>query len=591
MRKYFVFRGKAALVSVIFFALCIHAIGQNVGIGTTNPQGLLHVSGGNFNVTGVHNQGPTIENNVPGPRMFFYPRKGAFRAGATYTTAWDDANIGNFSIGLGMNAMAKSDFSIAIGENNIAETEPFAMAIGRSNRSAGYAALAMGHFSEATGAYSASIGLRDTVSGYGATALGGYNTVTVAFGLAAGLRNRVDGENAGAMGTDNFSPSFGEFTIGNYATKYTAQSAGGINANDRVFTIGNGQNAGNRSDAMVVLKNGNVGIGTPTPSYTFDVRGANPDENGIISSGNADLSHRLVLFGGHQNDPNPFIQWKAGDPLRFATDAGGFTEWMRINPNGNVGIGTTTPDAKLDVATSMRVLGNQGSFYVHPVFPPGASTVLLATLDGLENGPQMRFQNTAPGFMDIGLNGAGDFVVEGNDEARLAVTLSGNVGIGTATPSSKLHVIGDATVSGTISKGGGSFKIDHPLDPYNKYLYHSFVESPDMMNVYNGNITTNAQGEAVVEMPDWFEALNKEFRYQLTVIGAFAQAIIKEELKGNKFSILTDKPEVRVSWQITGIRKDQFAEENRIPVEENKKATEIGTLLYPSKAGNTYSKK
>ena len=75
----------------------------------------------------------------------------------------------------------------------------------------------------------------------------------------------------------------------------------------------------------------------------------------------------------------------------------------------------------------------------------------------------------------------------------------------------------------------GTFKIDHPLDPANKYLSHSFVESPDMMNIYNGNVVTDANGEAVVELPDYFEALNRDPRYQLTVIGSFADAQIARE--------------------------------------------------------------
>ncbi len=77
---------------------------------------------------------------------------------------------------------------------------------------------------------------------------------------------------------------------------------------------------------------------------------------------------------------------------------------------------------------------------------------------------------------------------------------------------------GDVYVNGTLGKAGGGFKIDHPLDPANQYLQHSFVESPDMMNVYNGNIRTDANGEATVMLP-LFEALNRDFRYQLTVIG------------------------------------------------------------------------
>ena len=95
---------------------------------------------------------------------------------------------------------------------------------------------------------------------------------------------------------------------------------------------------------------------------------------------------------------------------------------------------------------------------------------------------------------------------------------------------------GNVDILGTLSKGGGSFKIDHPLDPANKYLYHSFVESPDMMNIYNGNITTDASGEAVVELPEWFETLNRDFRYQLTVIGQFAQAIVAGKVANHRSS-------------------------------------------------------
>jgi len=140
---------------------------------------------------------------------------------------------------------------------------------------------------------------------------------------------------------------------------------------------------------------------------------------------------------------------------------------------------------------------------------------------------------------------------------------------------------GNVNVTGNLSKGGGSFKIDHPLDPENKYLYHSFVESPDMMNIYNGNVVTDAKGVAVVEMPDYFEALNKEFRYQLTVIGTFAQAIVAEEISGNRFKIRTSAPHVKVSWQVTGIRHDAWAEKNRIKVEVKKDDRERGFYLYP----------
>ena len=144
---------------------------------------------------------------------------------------------------------------------------------------------------------------------------------------------------------------------------------------------------------------------------------------------------------------------------------------------------------------------------------------------------------------------------------------------------------GNVHVNGTLSKSAGSFKINHPLDPANKYLSHSFVESPDMMNVYNGNLTSDINGTAIVTLPDWFEALNKDFRYQLTVIGQFSQAIIESEIQNNQFTIKTDKPNVKVSWQVTGIRKDAYAEKNRIKVEEIKSGRERGKYLHPELFG------
>jgi hypothetical protein len=140
---------------------------------------------------------------------------------------------------------------------------------------------------------------------------------------------------------------------------------------------------------------------------------------------------------------------------------------------------------------------------------------------------------------------------------------------------------GPVNVNGALSKSSGSFKIDHPLDPANRYLYHSFVESPDMMNVYNGNVVTDADGYATVTLPDWFEALNRDFRYQLTVIGQFAQAIVDREVENNSFVIRTNLSNVKVSWQVTGIRQDAWANAHRVPVEEDKPAEEVGTYLAP----------
>jgi hypothetical protein len=154
---------------------------------------------------------------------------------------------------------------------------------------------------------------------------------------------------------------------------------------------------------------------------------------------------------------------------------------------------------------------------------------------------------------------------------------------------------GKVQITGNLEKAGGSFKIDHPLDPANKYLCHSFVESPDMKNVYDGVVVLDNKGKAEIELPDWFGILNKDFRYQLTAIGApgpnlyIAEKISDMTTSNNKnknnnsrFKIAGGTSGMEVSWQVTGIRKDPWANANRIQVEEDKPAKERGYYLHPN---------
>ncbi len=151
--------------------------------------------------------------------------------------------------------------------------------------------------------------------------------------------------------------------------------------------------------------------------------------------------------------------------------------------------------------------------------------------------------------------------------------------------------VGGVTIDGRLEKSSGAFKIDHPLDPANKYLYHSFVESPDMMNLYNGIVTLDAQGTAWVDLPEWFMALNKEFRYGLTPIGApMPNLYIAQEVKENRFQIAGGVPGKKVSWQVTGIRQDAYANADRIPVEELKPENERGFYLHPELFGQPEEK-
>lgn len=148
------------------------------------------------------------------------------------------------------------------------------------------------------------------------------------------------------------------------------------------------------------------------------------------------------------------------------------------------------------------------------------------------------------------------------------------------------YFVGNVGINGTLSKSAGSFKIDHPLDPANKYLSHSFVESPDMKNIYDGVIILDNNGEATIDLPEWFEALNKDFRYQLTAIGAPGPNLyIAQEISDNQFKIAGGIPGMKVSWHVTGIRNDAYANAHRIPIEEDKPEEKRGTYLNPAVFG------
>jgi hypothetical protein len=141
---------------------------------------------------------------------------------------------------------------------------------------------------------------------------------------------------------------------------------------------------------------------------------------------------------------------------------------------------------------------------------------------------------------------------------------------------------GNVDVNGSLTKSGGGFKIDHPLEPAQKYLSHSFVESPEMKNIYDGIVILDKKGECSVELPKWFEALNCDFRYQLTSVGKPAPNLyVAREVANNSFSIAGGKPGIKVSWQVVGIRKDAWAQAHPLIVEEEKPTDERGYYRHP----------
>jgi hypothetical protein len=200
----------------------------------------------------------------------------------------------------------------------------------------------------------------------------------------------------------------------------------------------------------------------------------------------------------------------------------------------------------------------------------------------------------------------GDLTVNGNTkhvgqvgcndlEVRAGARFTNNIEVGRSVKTQNLTadaalITGALIVSGTLTKPAGMFKIDHPLDPANKYLLHSFVESPDMKNIYDGVVVLDASGQATVQLPDWFEALNRDFRYQLTPMGGPGRDLhIAEEVRDNQFKVAGGQPCMKVSWQVTGIRQDAYANAHPMVVEQEKDETERGRYLHAELFGQPAS--
>jgi len=217
---------------------------------------------------------------------------------------------------------------------------------------------------------------------------------------------------------------------------------------------------------------------------------------------------------------------------------------------------------------------------VRGVVRPITTGSYSAAVEGLNNGSNFG------GFGVFGRHAGQGIGVYGEAENGFAVS-------GYSPNNWSGYFQGSVNVVGTLTKTAGAFRIDNPLDPAHSYLQHSFVESPDMKNVYDGVVRTNTKGFATVTLPRWFQALNRDFRYQLTVVGRAhwdAKAAVWNEVRENRFTIRTDQPNVKVSWQVTGIRKDPYANAHRIQTVVPKAGSADNKYVHPELYGKPLSK-
>ena len=397
---------------------------------------------------------------------------------------------------------------------------------------------------------------------------------------------------------------------------YTPLSVGSANGFGTWFTIGNTSSGGHTWNLISAGGGnaegaGNFGITDLTGKSTIWLEG-NTNTSNLVATGSAGASVIDADVQGQNNaSSTPGLRFggsSSGETiasnrnialnrygLDFYTD---FAPRVSITQSGQMGIATQVPRNQLDVISQ-----SNGYAAIYAGGGSAASGSGDTGGDGLDTygGDSDPTNNTIGGADGVsafgggggGYGGAGVYAVGGSSATGSSgIGIVASAGNGASGGAFSGVFYGDVFVFGSLTTSNSAvYKMDHPLDPANKYLSHSAVESPDMMNIYNGIATLDASGEATITMPDWFSALNRDCRYQLTAIGAPGPNLyIAEKLTNNQFRIAGGQPAMEVSWQITGIRQDAWANAHRTPVEEVKSDRESGFYLHPELYGQPEDK-
>jgi len=280
----------------------------------------------------------------------------------------------------------------------------------------------------------------------------------------------------------------------------------------------------------------------------------------------------------------------ASDDLQFFELDGGGERMAIQNTTGNLLVGGVVGGGKVSIgnfnATDNTTTSVSGFTEIHGLDVRSTTVETIGKIGGYFSSDGSTYYNYSI-FSEAGTTGISNAAINGRVNTAPAFTASSSsirgIDVANAINTFAGYFIGRVYVNGTLTTTGPKpFTIDHPLDPENKVLHHFAIESPDVLNMYSGNIITDANGKATVKLPDYFASINKDFRYQLTVIGTFAQAIISEEIKGNEFVIETNKPNVKVSWEVKATRNDGYMQfVNKMAVEEEKPAFAKGKYYTP----------
>ena len=429
----------------------------------------------------------------------------------------------------------------------------------------GYGVYASGTGTSATGVYGSG----------GFSGVNGNNPSGGGYGVLGTSTNGVGVYGSGPTGVTGASSTL----VGVAGAGPTGVSGSSTNSTGNgVYGISSGGSGvyGTSSTGIGVQGSGNFGVygtgaaglyGVGTGSSGTGVIGTGPTGvSGSSSSGNGVVGSSTTGFGVYATGGSAGV-YGAGftGVAGYTTNSSSGSDGVYGNSANGTGVYGQGPTGVIGSSTNGGT-GVSGSGGIG-VFGQGPTGVYGDSTGG--SGVYATSAHTSSGGWAVNANGtSGATGILAGSDTGYAAWFNGNV-----------------DVDGSLTKAGGSFKIDHPLDPANKYLYHSFVESPDMMNIYNGNATLDDSGEAVVTLPHWFDKLNRDFRYQLTCIGGFAPLYIAQKVQNNSFKIGGGRPGMEVSWQVTGIRQDEWANAHRIPVEVEKPEVERGFYLHPELFG------
>jgi hypothetical protein len=259
----------------------------NVGIGITAPLSKLHVHNGSVLFSGTIGATPFTG---AGGRTMWVQEKRAFRTGMVTASHWDADSLGLNSFASGYNTVATGNSATAVGYLTSAWGDYGATALGyysKANGAYGSMAIgcfakangpngsvALGYYTEASGTYgSMAAGSYSVASGNGAMALGRYTTAAGVGSFASNYRTLASGSHSAAFGVYTNAKPYGSFVIG----RYNIVSGDSLDwvGTDPVFVVGNGSSSTELSNAMTILKDGRVGVGTETPDATFDVYNGN----------------------------------------------------------------------------------------------------------------------------------------------------------------------------------------------------------------------------------------------------------------------------------------------------------------------------